>query len=100
MSPASAVVQESFFGLWFLMGTAGSYLGMTGRLGDPGASIIWTLSSKDILRLLGPFCTEFDFFSVGGLGLWRDDGPIGGRLLMSVGKGLGRPMGVVMGDTW
>lgn len=99
MSPASAVVQLSFFGFVFLMGTAGTYLGMTVRLGDPGASIICTLSSKDILRLLGPFCTEFDFFSVGGLGLWTGEGPIGGRLVMSVGKGLGRPMGVVIGDT-
>jgi len=84
----------------FLIGTAGSYLGIIGSCGDPGASIICTLSSKDILRLLGPFCTEFDFFSVGGLALWTGDGPMGGRLLMSVGKALGRPMGVVIGDTW
>jgi len=99
VSPASAVVQVSFFGLVFLMGTAGMYLGMIGRLGDPGASIICTLSSKDILRL-GPFCTEFDFFSVGGLGLLTGDGPMGGRVVMSVGKALGGPRGDVMGDTW
>lgn len=68
MSPASAVVQVNFFGFVFLIGAGGEYLGIDGGLGEGGASIICTLSSKDILRLEA-FCTEFDFFSVGGLGL-------------------------------
>jgi len=68
VSPASALLQVIFLGLVFLMGAGGEYFGIDGELSEPGASIICTLSSKEILRL-EPFWTEFDFFNVGGLGL-------------------------------
>jgi len=104
-SPASESAQVIFRGFSFLIGAAGTYLGMAGGFGEAGWSIICTLSSKEIF-LLEDFCTEFDFFSVGGLGLLADKdeeeggGPTGGRLFCSPGSGLGGPRGLVTGEEW
>jgi len=97
------------------MGAAGEYLGIVdvggAAPGEGGASIICTLSSKDILRL--DFWSVPDFFNVEIAELWApftDDivdlfeGQGGGSRVTVCwslgGKGFDWTFGLVTGDTW